>query len=707
MKKGRERLLSFSRLFLPKWRYFLPSYFKGGEMVFHKDGIVTIVTRAPGLESRRASKSTPSPDITSFGDSINPLSGKRCASGDTFKGIILCGYGAIIFCLGFFFPSETQAATSEAIPAENVVTNIANPTFPGTVLSEDGQIIIPEGWEAERKNILLNEPKPADINPTTDSKNRAEAMALYSEGLKFESNGDFEAALAIYEKVVTYDPSFVDLRIKIGFEYLRREETEKATEIFRKIVEENPDSASAYTALSLTKKMAGNNEEAIKYSLKAIEINPAIVAPYQYLYEIYFEQGKFAETLTLLDKASEQLPDNSFFWVRLGDMYSNTLTNDSSLKTPENYQKLEAYYLKASELDPDNPEILRRIGDLYISQKQFTKARDVFNRYLALFPEAARVREKIAFCYAMEGDQKMAISILESILQRNPNRPEIHLFIGELKMDIMEYDAALTHFDKSVELNQAAYESNPLPNSPHLQPILTSYLQIALVNMQKRTPRNALHTLDKADVKFPENPRISYMRGLIYRDMKEYPQSIEEFKKTISRSKNQPDVINSNFYLDFGSSYEQAGDIEKAIEMLQKSISLDPENHLSLNYLGYMWADKGMKLNEAKKLINKALELDPDNAAYIDSLGWVYFRQENYKKALELIKKASENLKNKDDVVLDHLAQTYEKLGNYPEAIKAWEKALEISPHNERYQKSIEAAREKSKQPTRKSPVKK
>ena len=47
---------------------------------------------------------------------------------------------------------------------------------------------------------------------------------------------------------------------------------------------------------------------------------------------------------------------------------------------------------------------------------------------------------------------------------------------------------------------------------------------------------------------------------------------------------------------------------------------------MTLNYLGYMLADKGIRLPEALKLIRKAVELEPMNGAYLDSLGWAYFK---------------------------------------------------------------------------------
>lgn len=558
------------------------------------------------------------------------------------------------------------------------------------MLGEDGEIIVPAGLSTNAPAIFPGEPRPSDLTPTEKTKQKAEALALYSEGLAFESKGDFDQALAVFEKVVALDPDFVELRIKIGFEYLRREETPKAEETFTRVIKDKPDNPSGYTALALVKKMAGNNEEAARLAKKAIELNPEMVAPYQYLYEIYLEQQKYVETLNLLEKAAAQLPDNSFFWLRLGDMYAQAMSRDPAVQTEARYKRLEEIYSKAAEFDPENPEILRRIGDLLINMKDYSKARDTFNRLLALYPEASRVREKLAYCYAMEGDQKMAISILESILQRNPSRPEIHQFIGELRMDAGDYDQALQHFEKNIEINQANYQLNPVADSPFLGPILTSYLQIALVHLQKKNATLALQTLDKAALQFPSNPRIHYVRALVFREQKDFTKSIDSFLEAEKIAASDETLLNSNFYLDFASAYEQGKNFGKAAELLKKSIALDPKNDVALNYLGYMWADQNVNLDEAQKLIEKALQLSPGNGAYLDSLGWVYFRKGDYQKALRYLKEAGTIIEYKDDVVLDHIAQTYEKLGNDSEALKWWKKALEIDPDKEEYKRAIE-----------------
>ncbi|MFO1512142.1 MAG: tetratricopeptide repeat protein [Verrucomicrobiota bacterium] len=59
----------------------------------------------------------------------------------------------------------------------------------------------------------------------------------------------------------------------------------------------------------------------------------------------------------------------------------------------------------------------------------------------------------------------------------------------------------------------------------------------------------------------------------------------------------------------------------EAEKYFEKSIALSPTNSEALNYLGYMWAEKGEKLEQARELIERALKLEPDNAAFLRQSG--------------------------------------------------------------------------------------
>ena len=107
---------------------------------------------------------------------------------------------------------------------------------------------------------------------------------------------------------------------------------------------------------------------------------------------------------------------------------------------------------------------------------------------------------------------------------------------------------------------------------------------------------------------------------------------------------------------------------EILLAQLEKAIQYNPKSARSYNYLGYLYADKNIKIDRSLILIKKALEIEPENGAYIDSLGWVYYRKGKYHIALENLLKAEmilDELETPDPIVYDHIGDTYEKLKNF------------------------------------------
>jgi len=96
-----------------------------------------------------------------------------------------------------------------------------------------------------------------------------------------------------------------------------------------------------------------------------------------------------------------------------------------------------------------------------------------------------------------------------------------------------------------------------------------------------------------------------------------------------------------------------------------------------LNYLGYMLADHGTKLDEALAMIKKAIDLEPANGAYLDSLGWAYFKLGKYELAEDNLIKASQHVMGADPTVQEHLGDLYQKTGRLKLAASHWERAVD------------------------------
>src|SRR3982750_4241164 len=130
-----------------------------------------------------------------------------------------------------------------------------------------------------------------------------------------------------------------------------------------------------------------------------------------------------------------------------------------------------------------------------------------------------------------------------------------------------------------------------------------------------------------------------------------------------------------------GALYERLKKFDFSEAEFRKVLHINPENAGAMNYLGYMLADRSVRLDEAYQLIKKAIDQDPNNGAYLDSLGWVYFRQGKLTEAEGVLVRALDRI-GTDPTVHDHLGDVYFKLGKTRDAISQWQASLK------EYQKS-------------------
>src|ERR1700683_907787 len=125
-----------------------------------------------------------------------------------------------------------------------------------------------------------------------------------------------------------------------------------------------------------------------------------------------------------------------------------------------------------------------------------------------------------------------------------------------------------------------------------------------------------------------------------------------------------------------GAIFERQKKFDQAEEQFRKVLDANPRNASTLNYYGYMLADRGIRLEEATGLIKRALTDDPGNAAYQDSLGWAYFKQNRLDEAEDLLRQAAAR-ESHDPTILSHLGDVYAKMGKDSLAEAQWQKSLD------------------------------
>lgn len=124
---------------------------------------------------------------------------------------------------------------------------------------------------------------------------------------------------------------------------------------------------------------------------------------------------------------------------------------------------------------------------------------------------------------------------------------------------------------------------------------------------------------------------------------------------------------------------ERLGRFRESDSLLRAIVAGDSTNHVAMNYLGYVLADRNERLDEAALLIGRALQLSPGNGAYLDSRAWLEFRQGRLEEALKSVNTAMEAHRN-DEVILEHRARILEALGRPQDALRDWTLLTERVP---------------------------
>jgi len=388
------------------------------------------------------------------------------------------------------------------------------------------------------------------------------------------------------------------------------------------------------------------------------------------------QKDALPEASRLLDHAFHHKSDSSFYWMRLGDMYALILKQKPTWAAKINQPRIQSCYQKALALAPDDANVVIRVADAYADNGDFADAAKAYAKLLAEQPDAPQIRERLALNYIRANQKEKAAAVLEEIIKREPLHYGIYNYLGEVYEDLNQDEKAISDYQQSLVIN---------PNQ------LMPYLRLALLEIQSKQYDSATKSLNAAKEKFPTTYFVPYYFGLLHSQQKDYSKAVVSFADAEALAAASPDEmkLDSRFYFYYAAACERLGDFDKAVSLFHKCLQLDPENDGACNYLGFMWADKGVHLEEALELIQKAVKLDPNNGAYIDSLGWVLFKLGRTDEALIQMRRAVELTKD-DATVLDHLADVLLKLGKTDEALLALRRAKGLDPENKEISEKLQ-----------------
>lgn len=536
----------------------------------------------------------------------------------------------------------------------------------------------------------------ADLTLGRDALRKAEALATFIEGARLEEAGELDAALIAYQKVLTVDPGEVELASRVASLLTRQEDFPRAIDILKDAIKASPKQTAPYLQLAfLYSKYLQKPEQALKYANQAIALDADNIDAYQRIYEIELTRGSPKQALAVLDRAAKVESRHPIFWTRLGKLYASILFEPDAAPKPEELQRVNAVFRRAAESGPEDPAVLKDVADYFAASEQIQEAIPLYLKALELEPDDDATREKLATGFIATNQRANAVELLQEIIRQTPEKYQPYELLAQLLDDegrsllrANQTEAARAEFAKAA----ASYEQAVLINPNHAR----IYLRLAqlLIGPLHQSER-AVTIMTEARARFRQAPEFTYLLAIAQREAKQAPLAVITFEEALQEANaGDGEMVTARFLFDYGAAADQAGLYDKAAELLKRSIAREPATAAeAYNYLGYMWAEQNLHLEEAEEMIKQALELDPDNGAYLDSLGWVHFRKGRYEEALAELLRALQSLTRDDPVVFEHLGDTCAKLNRIPQALEYWQKASALDADNKGLAEKIESTK--------------
>jgi tetratricopeptide (TPR) repeat protein len=372
-----------------------------------------------------------------------------------------------------------------------------------------------------------------------------------------------------------------------------------------------------------------------------------------------------------------------------------------SLYAADDMAKSQALFEEIVAEEPNDLLANLRLSQIWRQKRDFDKARGFARKARDLDPNNIEIRFNEVGLYEAEGKLQEAIALLKELTettlrsvstQERSNALILLERLGLLYRVADQPEDAVAAFKRMAQV-----DSNAAPNAA--AQVVDAYRAAKDFVQAEREMKDAL-------AKYPDDRMVKSVSATLLSDLGRHAEA-ESMLKSLFDGKNDRAVqlALSQAYdkakdyaamaraLDAaeklsetnddkepvlflrGAMFEKQKRYDEAEKEFRRVLDVSPENASALNYLGYMLADRNIRVQEAVQLIQKAVDQEPTNGAFLDSLGWAYFRLNKLEEAADYLRRSLQR-GSKDPTVHDHLGDVYMSQGNLKDAINHWEISL-------------------------------
>ncbi|MBP6874805.1 MAG: tetratricopeptide repeat protein [Candidatus Eisenbacteria bacterium] len=457
----------------------------------------------------------------------------------------------------------------------------------------------------------------------------------------------FEEARAAAVQAVAADSSQADAYAVLGSAETSLRRFPEAVEPLRKAVRIRPDARTLHL-LSTVLEGLGRKEEALEPITRLIEISGNSM--------LLMRRGRILEELGRLQEAVDDYWDvvrEDPEHLHAAESLERVLTR---LERKEELISLRRYLV---ERFPDRAETRWALIRELVEQERWDEAEEEITEYRLLYPDDPMSFVQLGLVAYRRGETERGLLLLDEAVKLGPAVPRVLRWRMRIMFSEGMIDSAMANATRLLALHPDDAEA---------------WRVLAFGRVQMNELDEAVAALRQWAAADSVDAHPWLLLASIHRLRGEPVEGRDAIRKALRLDPGNADAL-----LEWAAYLEEEDRIEEAESTLRPLIEADSSDARALNFVGYMLAERGRRLEEAEKYIQEAFDLDPDNPAILDSMGWLWYKKEDLARAEQWLKRAIEK-GGRHPEIFAHLATVQMERKNREDAISTLEKGLELNP---------------------------
>ena len=537
----------------------------------------------------------------------------------------------------------------------------------GKSAQRDGPVVRPDA--PPEYDVLVAQQLAVDgrASEALEAYSRATAKAPDSAYLNrklaavLTQHNRIDEAIDHAERALELDPEDESSRLFVAQFYRIKRRTGDAEDVL--VVEGGePVSFDAAFLLYQIYLEAGRTDDALETALWMVDQDPADPRGRIAVANVYQRMDRGADAEGALREAIRQDPDNLRLYGALGRM----------LRQRDAHAEEVALYREVLDRHPEHHRTLVTLGEAQLALEDVDGALATFMLIEERYPADVQSSVRLGYLLFEVRRYLEARSRFERAVGDSPADYEVAFFLGVVDRRIGDSDAAIVAFSRIPEDHRYYPESRA---------------QIASIYERRGEYQEALEEVERARA-VRDTDEMRLYSATLRAKAGDLDGAVAVVGAMLAE---QPD--SDQLLFNMGVVYGEADEPDQAVDYMLQALERNPDNASALNYIGYTWAERGIKLDEAESMILRAIELRPDDGYIVDSLGWVYYmrarpliesgRRDEAKPLLDralLELERAQELTGGDPVILEHIGDTYLLLDDKERALKRFEEAVHMEP---------------------------